>query len=143
MIATFQLLLFEAGYTAMWRSGPAIELDEVRSVMSVAADEQLIGWLYIGATVRQPVDGTATVRQGPRGGDPNVEGRITPMPAQPGQPAQASQPAQPRQPAQPGQASQLAQPGQASQLAQPGQASQPAQPNQLAQPTVDLPGATA
>jgi nitroreductase len=85
MIATFQLLLFEAGYTAMWRSGPAIDLDEVRSVMAVASDEQLLGWLYIGATASRPAQGSEPAADPPavRGGDHDVTGRITPMPAPP------------------------------------------------------------
>ncbi|UQX90157.1 nitroreductase [Jatrophihabitans telluris] len=50
MVTTLQLLLFEAGWTAMWRSGPPVELAEVQAAMGVGSDEQLLGWLYIGAT---------------------------------------------------------------------------------------------
>jgi nitroreductase len=72
MITTLQLLLFEAGYTAMWRSGPAIDLPEVRAVMGLADGELLLGWLYIGGTAPgQPL----------RGSDPDVADRIRPLPA--------------------------------------------------------------
>ena len=72
MITTLQLLLFEAGYTAMWRSGPAIDLPEVRAVMGLATDELLLGWLYIGGTAPG---------QAPRGSDPDVADRLRPLAA--------------------------------------------------------------
>jgi nitroreductase len=72
MVTTLQLLLFEAGWTAMWRTGPAVELSEVRAVMGIAGDERLLGWLYVGRTVPHPPR--------PNAADPDVSGRITPLP---------------------------------------------------------------
>ncbi|MFL6162412.1 MAG: nitroreductase [Jatrophihabitantaceae bacterium] len=52
LVATLQLVLFEAGYTAMWRTGPAVELTTVRDLLGLAAHEQLLGWLHVGG--REP-----------------------------------------------------------------------------------------
>ena len=71
LVATLQLVLFEAGWTAMWRTGPAVGLAQVRQLIGVGESEQLLGWLYIGG--RTP-DGTA-----PRP-EPDVRGKITPLP---------------------------------------------------------------
>jgi nitroreductase len=68
LVATLQLVLFEAGYTAMWRTGPAVELAEVRQLLRVGEAEQLLGWLYVGAT--EPGAGTPDV-------EPDVTGKIT------------------------------------------------------------------
>lgn len=50
LIATLQLVLFDAGYTAMWRTGPGAELAEARAALELAPDERLMGWLYVGGT---------------------------------------------------------------------------------------------
>lgn len=50
LVSTLQLVLFDAGYTAMWRTGPAVELTQVRDLLGLAESEQLLGWLYVGAT---------------------------------------------------------------------------------------------
>jgi nitroreductase len=68
LVATLQLVLFEAGYTAMWRTGPAVELAEVRQLLGVGAAEQLLGWLYVGAT--EPGAGPPDV-------EPDVTGKLT------------------------------------------------------------------
>lgn len=54
LVATLQLVLFDAGYTAMWRTGPGVELAPVRELLGVAEHEQLLGWLYVGGTVPDP-----------------------------------------------------------------------------------------
>ncbi|HEY0166257.1 MAG TPA: nitroreductase [Jatrophihabitans sp.] len=71
LVSTLQLVLFEAGWTAMWRTGPAVGLDEVRRLIGVGAGEQLLGWLYVG--------GRTEVRPDPRP-DPDVRGKISPLP---------------------------------------------------------------
>jgi len=67
MVATLELVLFDAGFTAMWRTGPAIELDPVRKVMGVQSGERLLGWLYVGRTAED-----SSVHP-----DPDVTDRIT------------------------------------------------------------------
>ena len=54
LIATLQLVLYDAGYTAMWRTGPGVELPPVRELIGLAEHEQLLGWLYVGGTVPDP-----------------------------------------------------------------------------------------
>jgi len=54
LVATLQLVLFEAGYTAMWRTGPGVDLAPVRQLLGLAEHEQLLGWLYVGGTVPDP-----------------------------------------------------------------------------------------
>jgi nitroreductase len=68
LVATLQLVLFEAGYTAMWRTGPAVELAEVRHLLRLGEAEQLLGWLYVGATV--PDTGAPEI-------EPGITGKIT------------------------------------------------------------------
>ncbi len=68
-VATLELVLFDAGYTAMWRTGPAVDLAEVRQVMGVEASEQLLGWLYVG--------GTATGVEARGDADPDIGDRIS------------------------------------------------------------------
>lgn len=59
MISTLQLVLFDAGWTAMWRSGPAVELPEVRHLLGLAGREQLLGWLYIGGLTGAAPEGAS------------------------------------------------------------------------------------
>ena len=75
MVTTLELVLFDAGWTAMWRTGPATKLAEVQRLMGIAKDEILLGWLYIGRTATQ--DGA------PERADPDVTGRITSLPHAP------------------------------------------------------------
>jgi len=71
MIATLELVLFDAGWTAMWRTGPGVELAPVRQLLGVTGTEQLMGWLYIGG------QGEARPDNRP---DPDVSGKITSLP---------------------------------------------------------------
>lgn len=71
LVGALELLLFEAGFTAMWRTGPGVELAEVRKLLGIGAHEQLLGWLYVGAT--EP-------GSGPPHGDPDIADRITALP---------------------------------------------------------------
>jgi nitroreductase len=71
LITTLELVLFEAGWTAMWRSGPPVELPQVRQLIGVGDTEQLLGWLYIGGRTETAPD--------PRP-DPDVRGKISPLP---------------------------------------------------------------
>ena len=50
LVTTLQLVLFEAGFTAMWRTGPGVELPQVHDLLGIDEAEQLLGWLYVGAT---------------------------------------------------------------------------------------------
>ncbi|MDH6237848.1 nitroreductase family protein [Cryobacterium sp. CG_9.6] len=43
------LLLSEAGWGVMWRSGPQTRSAAVRRMHHLADHEQLLGWLYVGA----------------------------------------------------------------------------------------------
>jgi nitroreductase len=48
VVTLLSLLLHGRGWAAMWRSGPSVQSVDVRSVMGVAPDEELLGWLYVG-----------------------------------------------------------------------------------------------
>lgn len=48
------LLLDEAGWGVMWRSGPLTRSAEVRRVHHLADNEQLLGWLYVGGVPDGP-----------------------------------------------------------------------------------------
>jgi len=57
------LLLEDAGWGVMWRTGGHTRAEPVRQVHGLAAGEELLGWLYVGGipettkpAVRQPVD---------------------------------------------------------------------------------------
>ena len=71
LVTTLQLVLFEAGWTAMWRSGPAVELPQVQQLIGLGETEQLLGWLYIG--------GRTGTSSGARP-DPDVSGKISALP---------------------------------------------------------------
>jgi nitroreductase len=70
LVTTLELVLFDAGYTAMWRTGPAVELAPVKDFMQIGPDERLLGWLYVGRTADPEAD------LGDRG-DPDVSGKIS------------------------------------------------------------------
>jgi nitroreductase len=72
LITTLELVLFDAGWTAMWRTGPAIELVEVQALHAIGDDEQLLGWLYIG--------GTDPAAPADRRQDPDVSGKVSALP---------------------------------------------------------------
>lgn len=42
------LLLAEAGWGTMWRTGDAARSQEVRQTHKLAEEEQLLGWIYVG-----------------------------------------------------------------------------------------------
>jgi nitroreductase len=48
VVTQFGLLCHDTGWSSMWRSGPLVDTPEVRTVMGVADDERLLGWLYVG-----------------------------------------------------------------------------------------------
>ena len=45
---TLSLLLDDAGWGVMWRSGPLTRSLPVRVLHRLADNEQLLGWLYVG-----------------------------------------------------------------------------------------------
>ncbi|UOE45876.1 nitroreductase family protein [Agromyces larvae] len=45
---TLSLLLDEAGWGVMWRTGPHVRTEPVAAVHGLAPDEHLLGWLYVG-----------------------------------------------------------------------------------------------
>lgn len=65
------LLLDEAGWGVMWRTGPAVRSEPVRRLHDLSADEDLLGWLYVG----QP-----DPEKPPRPREPlDVAARLTPL----------------------------------------------------------------
>ena len=58
------LLLAEAGWGTMWRTGDATRSKAVRKAMKLASEEQLLGWIYVGGVAehkrktkpRKPLD---------------------------------------------------------------------------------------
>src|SRR5207245_2114390 len=70
LVTTLELVLFDAGWTAMWRTGPATALPEVRKLMGLSDAENLLGWLYIGRTAASDPPAQRD--------DPDITGRITP-----------------------------------------------------------------
>jgi nitroreductase len=72
LITTLELVLFDAGWTAMWRTGPATALPEVRQVLDLAKNEKLMGWLYIGRIAGTELTSDRS--------DPDISGRITRLP---------------------------------------------------------------
>lgn len=72
MVTTLELVLFDAGWTAMWRTGPAVALPGVRSLLGLAEHELLMGWLYVGGT-------GACAEPGARA-DPDVNDRLSGLP---------------------------------------------------------------
>jgi hypothetical protein len=64
-------VLFDAGWTAMWRTGPAVDLSAVRQLIGVGAGEQLLGWLYVGGRTPAVADNRP---------EPDVRGKISALP---------------------------------------------------------------
>lgn len=58
---SLMLLLHSRGYGSIWRTGPGVESESVRSLLGLAESERLLGWLYVGtsasteAQVRRPL----------------------------------------------------------------------------------------
>ena len=57
------LLLAEAGWGVMWRTGPLARTRPVHDLHRLTESEDLLGWLYVGGVpegakpgVRQPID---------------------------------------------------------------------------------------
>lgn len=50
------LLLDDAGWGVMWRTGLLVRSDRVRQIHRLTADEQLLGWLYVGGRPPDAVD---------------------------------------------------------------------------------------
>jgi nitroreductase len=42
------LLLHEAGWGVMWRTGPLVRATAVRTMHELSENEELLGWLYVG-----------------------------------------------------------------------------------------------
>jgi nitroreductase len=45
---TLSLLLHDAGWGVMWRTGPHVDSPAVRELHQLADNERLFGWLYVG-----------------------------------------------------------------------------------------------
>jgi nitroreductase len=45
---TLSLLLHDAGWGVMWRTGPHVDAPAVRALHGLADNERLFGWLYVG-----------------------------------------------------------------------------------------------
>ncbi|PRY67168.1 nitroreductase [Glaciihabitans tibetensis] len=45
---TLSLLLHDAGWGVMWRTGPHVDAPAVRELHGLADNERLFGWLYVG-----------------------------------------------------------------------------------------------
>ncbi len=52
MVHNLGLLLHGCGFGAMWRTGPASRSANVRELLGLSPDEQLLGWLYVGTPDR-------------------------------------------------------------------------------------------
>jgi len=64
------LLLDEAGYGVMWRTGALVREPEVARAHGLTENEDLLGWLYVGGRpdatgVRRPVDGETLIGRMP------------------------------------------------------------------------------
>jgi nitroreductase len=53
---TLSLLLTEAGWGVMWRTGPFTRAEPVRELHRLAENEELLGWLYVGTPRKEPGD---------------------------------------------------------------------------------------
>jgi hypothetical protein len=47
------LLLDDAGWGVMWRTGGLTRSEPVRALHKLSTDEELLGWLYIGGRTDQ------------------------------------------------------------------------------------------
>lgn len=79
VVHNLALLLHERGWGAMWRTGEPSRSQSVRSLLGVAAEEQLLGWLYIGTPVpvRPPPRPEVDVRG--RAFVLSMDGTVTPL----------------------------------------------------------------
>lgn len=76
------LLLDEAGWGVLWRTGHYTRSKAVAKAHGLAANEELLGWLYVGGKPersrpgrRKPVDGRAYLGRMP--GSPDAPGELT------------------------------------------------------------------
>lgn len=51
MVSNLMLLLHAQGWGSMWRTGLPCTSPDVRRLLGVGDDEQLLGWLYVGTPV--------------------------------------------------------------------------------------------
>jgi nitroreductase len=58
------LILAEAGWGVMWRTGGLTRADSVHGMHGLAENEKLLGWLYVGEPVREPLPRTNPVDPG-------------------------------------------------------------------------------
>lgn len=49
---TLMLLLHDAGFGSIWRTGRLVDCRMACALLGIADDEQLLGWLYVGTPVR-------------------------------------------------------------------------------------------
>ena len=56
------LLLDDAGWAVMWRTGPWTDAEPVRAVHRLAPSERLLGWLYVGGRPTEADDQRAPKR---------------------------------------------------------------------------------
>ncbi len=52
------LLLSDAGWGVMWRTGPLTRSEPVRQLHGLAENEQLLGWLYVGGLTEDAKPGS-------------------------------------------------------------------------------------
>lgn len=52
---TLSLLLDDAGWGVMWRTGGLLDAAPVRELHGLDADERLLGWLYVGGVIPDKV----------------------------------------------------------------------------------------
>ncbi|BCL17534.1 nitroreductase family protein [Micromonospora sagamiensis] len=48
MVSNLGLLLYDAGYGTIWRTGSVTSAPTVRHLLGLTPDELLLGWLYVG-----------------------------------------------------------------------------------------------
>lgn len=58
---TLSLLLTEAGWGVMWRTGPFTRSAAVRETHRLAENEELLGWLYVGTPKRVDAERKSSV----------------------------------------------------------------------------------
>lgn len=51
---TMSLLLHDAGWGVMWRTGKQVRSEPVRRMHQLADNEELLGWLYVGGPTEKP-----------------------------------------------------------------------------------------
>ncbi len=59
---TLSLLLDEAGWGVMWRTGGHTRSPQVAALHGLGPNEQLLGWLYVGGVEDRPSPATSPTR---------------------------------------------------------------------------------